>query len=275
VRVVRTSDAGVVALDVLAADLAAADVVFVGEDHADPRTHQVEAALAAMIAARRAGVALALEMFERDVQEPLDHFQMGHMDEAEMLALTRPWPRYATDYKPLVDVAVSHGWAVIAANVPRRIAADVARAGLDVLETADAGDAALFARELRCPADDAYARRFRDAMDEHDPDAERRPADAGSVARYYAAQCLKDETMAESIASAGATGPIGGPRRLVVSINGLFHSDYRQGVVERTQRRVPDAHIRVLSLLPVADVRTAAPAPDDLTRADYLVYVQR
>ncbi len=75
-----------------------------------------------------------MEMFERDVQEPFDHFQMGHTSEEDFLAAGRPWPRYATDYKPLVDFAISKDWPIIASNVPRALASDVAKGGLDALQ---------------------------------------------------------------------------------------------------------------------------------------------
>src|SRR6478736_4768991 len=73
-------------------DLAQADVVFIGEQHDDPNTHRLELAILQELAAKGRPVALAMEMFERDVQGPLLHFGMGHMDEAEFLKASRPWP---------------------------------------------------------------------------------------------------------------------------------------------------------------------------------------
>src|SRR5512134_4032282 len=81
--------------EVMAADLARADVVFVGEQHDDPNTHRLELAVLEGLARRGRPVVVSLEMFERDVQEPLEHFVMGHMEEAEFLKASRPWPRYA------------------------------------------------------------------------------------------------------------------------------------------------------------------------------------
>ena len=63
-------------------DLAKADVVLVGEQHDDAAAHTTRAAMLDGIGKRRDNVVLSLEMFERDVQEPLDHFSMGHIDEA-------------------------------------------------------------------------------------------------------------------------------------------------------------------------------------------------
>jgi len=209
-------------------------------------------------------------MFERDVQEPLMHFSMGHMDESEFLAGARPWPQYARDYKPLVDFAIAHDWAVVAADVPRDIAADVAKSGLDALKARPESDKAWFARDLQCAPEGRYFVRFRDAMTGHEKTA---PAlDAAAMARYYASQCLKDETMAESIAQAYAAGSIGGKRPLVLSINGTFHSDYGDGTVERTRRRLPGKRVVVVTMIPTADLDTIAPDKDMRARADWVVY---
>lgn len=83
----------------MVAALARADVVFVGEQHDDPNTHRLERAILEGLARRRGGLILSLEMFERDVQDRVEQFRLGHLSEAEFLATSRPWPRYATDYK--------------------------------------------------------------------------------------------------------------------------------------------------------------------------------
>jgi hypothetical protein len=141
-------------LDAMFTDLAKADVVFVGEQHDSKSTHQLELAILEGVAARRPDAIVAMEMFERDVQEPFDHFQMGHTSEEDFLAVSRPWPRYATDYKPLVDFAISKNWSVIASNVPRSLASVVEKGGLVILQSKPADQQAWFAHDLKCPTDD-------------------------------------------------------------------------------------------------------------------------
>ena len=53
--------------EAMLADVATADIVFVGEQHDDPNTHRLELAVLQGLARRRSDVVLALEMFERDV----------------------------------------------------------------------------------------------------------------------------------------------------------------------------------------------------------------
>ena len=66
-------------------------------------THRLERAILEGVARRRGSVTLAPEMFERDAQPSLDDYLAGRMSEPEFLKVSRPWPNYATDYRPLVD----------------------------------------------------------------------------------------------------------------------------------------------------------------------------
>lgn len=48
---------------------------------------------------------LSLEMFEADNQSVLNEYLDGKITEDEFLAKSRPWPRYKTDYRQLVEFA--------------------------------------------------------------------------------------------------------------------------------------------------------------------------
>jgi uncharacterized iron-regulated protein len=234
------------------ATLARADIVFVGEQHDDPNTHRLEQAILEGLARRRGNIILSLEMFERDVQGPLDEFRLGRLPEAEFLKASRPWPRYATDYKGLVDFSITQQWPVIAANIPRPLASAISKAGLDILNGKPEGEKAWFVAEWRCPTDDEYYRRFKDVMGGH--------TSAAELDNYYASQCLKDETMAESISRAWQVAAAATPetRPLVVHYNGAFHSDYGLGTASRVARRLPDARTIVVSTIPVPSLDSIA-----------------
>ena len=124
-----------------------------------------------------------------------------------------------------------------------------------------------------------YYRRFVEAMGDH-------PAAPGtgtkSVAaqremsdRFYFAQCLKDETMAESIADAYAAGATGAKKPLVVHFNGAFHSDYGLGTAARVKRRLPNARLVVTTVKPVATLDNIVPSDDDRRVGDYVIYTTR
>lgn len=281
-RVFHSGQKSFTDFEVMLADVAKADVVLVGEQHDDPNTHQLELALLQGLARRRTGrVIVSLEMFERDVQEPLDHFQMGHMDEGEFLRSSRPWPNYAKDYKPLVEFARTKEWPVIAANVPRSFASDVSKSGLDALKAKAGDEVHWFAKDLKCPFGDDYFDRFAEAMGQHpgkddkSKTASAKEADRQRLERYYQAQCLKDETMGESIARAFEIASVGGQKPLVVHFNGAFHTDFTLGTAERARRRLPGKRVVVLSVLPVESLDTLAPDKAERKRADYLVYTTK
>ena len=251
--------------EVMIADIATADVVFVGEQHDDPNTHRLELAILEGLKRRNVAPVLSLEMFERDVQRILDAYLASTVSEEEMLASARPWPRYRTDYRGLVELAKANGWPVIAANVPRRIASLVAKIGRDAITQLPLEDRALVARDLQCP-EDTYFERFAKTMGNH-PAPNQKPEDQRAmISRYYWSQCVKDETMAESIAAA-----VEG-QKLVVHYNGAFHSDFGLGTAERIRRRLPGKRIVVISMVPVENLDTLNPSGEDLQRGEYLVY---
>jgi uncharacterized iron-regulated protein len=253
------------------ADLSRADVIVVGEQHDDPNTHRLETAILDGLRRRGVSPAVSLEMFERDTQGTLDAYLAGKIPEEELLKGSRPWPRYTTDYRPLVEMARTQSWPVIAANVPRKYASDVAKSGPGALVSLTEPDRSWVAKDVQCPKD-SYYDRFAESMTSHPfPGFEKLSPDErkATIDRYYYSQCVKDETMAETVADAVDRG-----RKPVVQFNGAFHSDFAQGTAERIQRRLPGRRVAVISILPVKDLDAIAPSSEDLKRAEYLVYTQ-
>jgi uncharacterized iron-regulated protein len=255
-------------LESMLAETAKSDVVFLGEQHDDPGTHRLERAAIEGISRRRPQVVLSLEMFERDVQAKLDEYLAGKTDEADFLKNSRPWPKYATDYRPLIEFAKAKGWPVIAANVPRRLASLVSRKGLPGLDSLSAVDRGFVAAQLDCPRD-RYFDRFKESMGDMSGHGQKISAEevAAMVARFYDAQCVKDETMAEAIANARAKWP----DAVVVHVNGAFHSDFTQGTAERVARRMPGVRIAVASFVPAEDLDTAD-GKKIRKQGDYIVF---
>jgi len=242
------------------ADLARADAVFVGEQHDDANTHRLELAIVEGLTRRGVSVVVALEMFERDVQSQVEGYAVGRITEEQFLKDSRPWPRYASDYRPLIEFAKAHHLPIVASNVPRRIASDVSKNGMPAIEKLGSDDRAFAAREVQCPTSGDYYQRFGEAMGGHE----------GANANFYFAQCVKDETMGESVATAFQKNATG--RVTIVHVNGAFHSDFGEGTADAARRRMPGRRIAVVSMLPVDDLDTTKPDDDDFKRADYLVF---
>jgi uncharacterized iron-regulated protein len=269
-RVYDTRQKGFTDFESMLADLARADVVFLGEQHDDPNTHRLELAVLEGLTRRHAALVLGMEMFERDVQPIVDQYLAGKLDEAAFLAATRPWPRYATDYRPLIEFAKAHQIPVVASNA-RRIASDVSKTGLSVVN--DLGLDPRWRRATSIVRDRRDYDRFMEAMSGGGTAAAGDPSAVDTRTKsdhFYFAQCLKDETMAESIADAWQKNY--GRHATLVHVNGSFHTDYTEGTAAATVNRMGGRRIAVVSLLPVDDIDTETPDADDVRLGDYIVY---
>jgi uncharacterized iron-regulated protein len=272
-RVYDTKHRRFIDFESMLASASTADVLFLGEQHDDPGTHRLEAATLEGLARRRGNIVVAMEMFERDVQPLLDNYLAGQAQEHDFYTGSRPWPRYITDYRPLVELARSSKWPVIASDVPRRLASLVSRRGLKIiLDSISATDRAFAAHDVICPHDDYFARFAKTMADmpSHSGDSTKESAaeKAATIERIYQAQCIKDETMGESVANAYTAAP---PRALVVHVNGAFHSDYGLGTAERVKRRLPGNRVVVVSFVPMKDLDKVDEKPDH-TLADFIVF---
>jgi uncharacterized iron-regulated protein len=263
---------GLISYDELLAQLAKADVVFLGENHDDFNTHVLQAEILSQLYGLRDGqVALSMEQFERDVQAALDSYLAGSMDEPAFLAASRPWPNYDPDYRRMIEFCKTNGVPVCAANIPRPLASRVAKQGFDAARTGYTSEERPWVAESTSAPKDAYYNLFTQAMggggDAHGGGMAMPEEMLMSV---YQAQCIKDDTMAESISRLRAADPA----RLVVHTNGSFHSDYRLGTVMRViARRSPPAvspadAVLVVAIRPVSGWSQASAHAEDLPSTD-------
>ena len=243
--------------------LGQADVVFLGEQHTDPATHALELTVLKGLHQRAGGrLTLGMEMWGRDAQPALDAYLHGRMGEGAFLKTARPWSNHQTDCRPLVEYAKASGIPVLASNVPQSIASAVGKRGLAALADAPLGQAATL---VQAPHDGAWLR-FKAVMGAMGGAHGAMAMDEATVAHFYEAQVVRDETMAESITRRLEAAPGG----LVLHLNGQFHSDYGDGIPRRVLWRKPLARIVIVSVVPVADVKKALPAADR-GLADYVV----
>lgn len=276
-RVVEASTGNTVSFAALVGRAAQSDIVYFGEQHDDPETHFLEFALLEGLGRRHDQVVLSLEMFERDVQADLDRYLAGTVTESTFLATARPWPRYATDYRSMVQLARARAWRVVASNIPRPMANAISRRGMRALDTLTSLERARAAAAMVCPmGDDEYFRKFSQAMSGHGagggpPTASDTAAAVAMTVRFYEAQCAKDETMAESIARALAD--VRG-RGVMLHVNGAFHSDYGLGTAERVRRRMPGVRQLVITAVPVENPGSAV-VGTHAGKADFVIFTRR
>lgn len=225
----------------LASKLQKYDVVFFGEYHDQSEIHQYELELLkAMYKAKGAKLALSMEMFEADNQGKLNNFLADTLSEENFLAASRPWPNYGTDYAPLVNFAKEKKMPVIAANVPRFLAAHVAKNNAST-EGVEAQYQQWLPKHTYAP-EGAYKDKFYAQMSSAAAPMKMPPQ---RLAAVYAAQCLKDDKMAESIAAFADAHQ----NMQILHINGCFHSDAHLGTAQKLEALRPELKVAVITPL--------------------------
>ncbi len=225
----------------LAQKLSQYDVVFFGEYHDQGEIHQAELELLQAIhKVKGEKLALSMEMFEADNQTKLNDFLAGSLSEEDFLATSRPWPNYKTDYAPLVNFAKEKKMPVIAANVPRFLAAHVAKNNAST-EGVEAQYQQWLPKHTYAP-EGAYKDKFYAQMSSPAAPMKMPPQ---RLAAVYAAQCLKDDKMAESIAAFSDEHK----NMQVLHINGCFHSDAYLGTAQKLEALRPKLKVAVITPL--------------------------
>lgn len=263
-RVIDARTRTVIDFEGLLARCARARIVTLGENHDDPATHRIELAMLEGLHRHHEDLIFSMEMFERDMQDVLDQYLSGELMEHEFIAAGRPWGNYESDYRPLVEFCRENDLPVIASNIPRPLAGQVAQAGYDFADFSD--EELPFVAETFEAPEDAYWEAFRETM--LMPGMGGMDVSEENIRLYYEAQVIKDETMAESVSRAARENP----DAIVYHIAGAFHLADYLGTYPRIRRNLPGADIVSILVIPVDDL-LAAP-PEDISKADYWILVE-
>jgi len=228
--------------------LADVPVVYVGERHDQPGDHAVqrrvvEGLLAAEApqAVDPAGLAVGLEMVQRPFQPGLDEWTAGRADEAALLAAVEWDDRWGWDfafYRPIFERVRDAGGRIVALNAPAEVTGAVGRGGLEALAPEDR--AALPELDLdvaahRAMIEEALTGPSPSSGDgAHQGDEGHPGLSPETLERFYTAQVIWDETMAETVAETLAAPD--GPERMVV-LAGRYHVVRGLGIPDRAARR--------------------------------------
>ncbi|NVO86641.1 ChaN family lipoprotein [Hymenobacter sp. P5252] len=240
--------------------LAAADVVFFGEQHNDPIAHWLQLQLTKdLLRVKQGQLVLGLEMFERDVQPLVDQYITGELDDETFEAGSRPWPNYGTDYKPLLLLARQQKFRVVGTNVPRRYASLVAKGSLAALDTLSA-TTKTWLPPLPVTVDYELPG-YKNMVKMFGVDA----AHAAGVQNIIQAQALKDATMAFFLNQARPAG------HLLLHLNGSYHSDNHDGILAYLRQQNPQ--LKVLTVSTVSQEQLAKLEKDNQQKADFMLVV--
>jgi uncharacterized iron-regulated protein len=275
-------------MDDIVAEMGRHQVVFIGEMHDDPTGHMLEAKLLerAYEAYGAPGsndgaprpVALSLEFFQRDAQPIVDEYLAGLITEKAFRADSRPWPRYETDYRPLIEFSKENGLTVIAANAPRRYTTRVTRYGRESLYDLSPKALVSLAPLPYGQPSEAYRNQWIQTISrvmeeeglkcglpipepEEGEDSVEARAPAGShdnMGNQLHSQVLWDATMAYWISEYLARQP----DALVLHMVGGFHVARGTGTPEHLEAYRPGTSRMIISLRPVKDIDTFEPAPE-------------
>jgi uncharacterized iron-regulated protein len=263
-----TGDGHPATLDDVLAAARAGDVLFLGEFHTDRLAHALQFRIFRdLVEHQDPGDApprpliLSLEMFETDVQTVLDEYLAGFIREDHFLAASRPWRHYASDYRPLVELARERGIPVVAANAPRRYVSRVTREGPESLEDLPATAKAFLPPLPYQGPSPAYLEELRAVFASHGGEGSTESLPGNAV---YS-QALWDAGMAWSLASALQARP----GALAVHLTGSFHVRNRTGLPEHLDRYRPGTRMVTVIMEPSEE---RSRVPDELLgTGDFLV----
>ncbi|HEY5947872.1 MAG TPA: ChaN family lipoprotein [Kofleriaceae bacterium] len=270
------------------AQVGAARVVCVGEDHPNPHHHWFQLETVKHLSAHKP-LALGMEMFQRPFQAVLDDFAAKRIDEAALLSRSGYEERWSYDwgfYAPTINAAVAAGATLLALNTPRELTKKVVRQGLESLtpdEKKQLPDLVLDDKAHRAWFDDtmnemggagAHTHSSQAADDKADKD---KPADKPksepseapampSADQIYTAQVMWDETMADGAAKWAKSSPQG----LLVLLAGNGHC-HDSAIINRIKRRGVD---KVISLRPVLDIEGRVSDALAKPMNDYIIVLQ-
>jgi uncharacterized iron-regulated protein len=211
-----------------------ANIIYLGETHDRLADHQAQLGIVQALHAGKPRMAIALEMFQKPYQSALGGYLKGTLSEAGLLKQTQYQKRWGFDwtfYAPIVQFARAKGLPVLALNTPTEITRKVARLGLDALSSDD------FKWIPPRAEIDLSRGSYRKRILETYESFHQGKGNSDSFERFFQAQVLWDETMAEAIAQYWLKHP---DRQIVVLV-GQGHILFGEGIPSRVARRIKAA----------------------------------
>ncbi len=231
--------------DEVAATLADAGIVLVGESHTSSESHRVQSLV--ITALQRAGrkVILGLEMFPATAPTaPFDRWVRGGIDQDALLRESGWYDYWGYPfgyYREIFEIAKRHRLPIRGVNAPRALISSVGRRGL-------AGIGAMERAQLPDTIDttkDEHRQLFVAYVGESATHGSGMPPDA--LQRMLDAQSTWDATMA--FHAAGLLAEAKDPRAVVVVLVGSGHVAYGLGIARQAR---PYTTARVATVMPVA-----------------------
>ncbi|WP_371373715.1 ChaN family lipoprotein [Thalassotalea aquiviva] len=247
--------------------LADQDVIFIGEHHTHPGAHLLQMQLFQALYQQNPNLVLSLEQFSRPHQSVLNGYLNAKYGEETLIKEGEAWENYKSSYRPLVEFAKDHNLPVIAANAPIMHVRCVGQQGIEVLNKIPQEQRAWSSQKLNLEIKkykDKFFQFLQDAGSKHGQLSEKQQQ---RMQNTYAAQLLRDTTMAESIQQA----IVANPKAQIVHLNGSFHSDAHLGTVAVLEHIMPELSVSVISPVFIENADLHTIKQQDFAQGEYLL----
>lgn len=225
--------------DEVFADLAAVDVIYVGELHTVDRHHAVQLGVLQELATRKIAATLCMEQLLARDQPTLDRFNTGELTFDQLateLNWAKQWRNFA-DYRGLCEFAQQNKFPVRGLNAPPDLIRTVSRGG--GLAKLPADQRALLPADIDVD-DPLYEKLLNLQLAVH------MAMDPTKLRSVFEAQVARDETMAANITAARGLLAAAGKPRVAVVVIGSGHVRYGLGTPQRVTRRLPGTKDRII-----------------------------
>ncbi len=216
----------------LVPELLRANIVYLGETHDSAKDHENQLKIIQGLYGRNQKIAIAMEMFQRPYQNVINQYLAGKITEAQLVEQTEynerwgfPWELYA----PIMRYAKANKLPILALNTKSEITRKVSRQGLESLTAEERKLIPPFS-EIRTDNQE-YRQMVLAAFEGHQSSGHGK---SSSAERFFLAQVLWDETMAEGVANFVKTNP----GYQVVVLAGQGHIVFGYGIPNRVERRL-------------------------------------
>ena len=175
------------------------DMVFIGEVHNNPEHHLIQVQLLqALMASSAPPPAVAMEFFDTTRQPVLDRFMNGDLDETaflEQVDWKNSWRFPYHLYRPILWTSRDKGTVLLGMNAPNSVVKKVARSGILSLTDEERQQVA---RDIDLT--NTAHREYLDGIFKQHQTGKNLKHGMQNFDHFYQAQCVWDETMAETIA---------------------------------------------------------------------------
>lgn len=219
------------------ADAYGKPVVFVGEIHDNQESHLAQFEVLSELYKKNKNIIIGMEMFERNNQAILDGYIEGKIDETSFMQAYSRWGFDYNLYKPIIEFAKQNKLKIAALNAPKDIVSFVGKNGLSALS---ADQRALIAAEIDT-TNESHRQYVKSRYEGHGN------IQLSAFNLFYDAQCVWEDTMAESVADAYKAGSAVNAGTQVVVIIGGGHVNFGFGVPDRTKKRIQKDFLSILT----------------------------